>query len=132
MSDPSWTASLLCYCVGFLLCACGARGSLPLVAAGAPVLDALFVFRDVVLSWDRFLGDVACCVRVVLRQTSIMAVAFDGGVVLGADSRTTTGTYIANRVSDKITPMTSSIFCCRSGSAADTQAISDYVRYVPD
>jgi len=59
-----------------------------------------------------------------------MAVAFDGGVVLGADSRTTTGTYIANRVSDKITPMTDSIFCCRSGSAADTQAISDYVRYV--
>lgn len=59
-----------------------------------------------------------------------MAVAFDGGVVLGADSRTTTGAYIANRVSDKITPMTDSIFCCRSGSAADTQAISDYVRYV--
>lgn len=50
--------------------------------------------------------------------------------MLGADSRTTTGTYIANRVSDKITPMTESIFCCRSGSAADTQAISDYVRYV--
>ncbi|OSX71402.1 hypothetical protein BU14_0537s0010 [Porphyra umbilicalis] len=64
--------------------------------------------------------------------TSIMAVAFDGGVVLGADSRTTTGTYIANRVSDKITPMTDSIFCCRSGSAADTQAISDYVRYYLD
>jgi len=59
-----------------------------------------------------------------------MAVAFDGGVVLGADSRTTTGAYIANRVSDKITPMTDSIYCCRSGSAADTQAISDYVRYV--
>lgn len=71
-------------------------------------------------------------VGAALPQTSIMAVAFDGGVVLGADSRTTTGTYIANRVSDKITPMTESIFCCRSGSAADTQAISDYVRYVLD
>lgn len=61
--------------------------------------------------------------------TSIMAVTFDGGVVMGADSRTTTGSYIANRVSDKITPMTDKIFCCRSGSAADTQLISDYVRY---
>lgn len=61
--------------------------------------------------------------------TSIMAVAFDGGVVMGADSRTTTGAYIANRVSDKITPMTDKIYCCRSGSAADTQIISDYVRY---
>lgn len=61
--------------------------------------------------------------------TSIMAVSFDGGVVMGADSRTTTGSYIANRVSDKITPMTDKIYCCRSGSAADTQVISDYVRY---
>mmetsp|Transcript_9545 Transcript_9545/g.17204 ORF Transcript_9545/g.17204 Transcript_9545/m.17204 type:complete len:224 (+) Transcript_9545:1079-1750(+) len=64
--------------------------------------------------------------------TSIMAVSFDGGVVMGADSRTTTGSYIANRVSDKITPITSQIYCCRSGSAADTQAISDYVRYYTD
>eukprot|EP00184_Porphyridium_aerugineum_P008407 CAMPEP_0184691488 /NCGR_PEP_ID=MMETSP0313-20130426/332_1 /TAXON_ID=2792 /ORGANISM="Porphyridium aerugineum, Strain SAG 1380-2" /LENGTH=225 /DNA_ID=CAMNT_0027149221 /DNA_START=63 /DNA_END=740 /DNA_ORIENTATION=- len=61
--------------------------------------------------------------------TSIMAVSFDGGVVMGADSRTTTGSYIANRVSDKITPITDKVYCCRSGSAADTQAISDYVRY---
>jgi 20S proteasome subunit beta 1 len=61
--------------------------------------------------------------------TSIMAVAFDGGVVMGADSRTTTGSYIANRVSDKITPITPRVYCCRSGSAADTQIISDYVRY---
>lgn len=61
--------------------------------------------------------------------TSIMAVAFDGGVVMGADSRTTTGSYIANRVSDKITPVTPRVYCCRSGSAADTQIISDYVRY---
>ncbi|KAA8497752.1 Proteasome subunit beta type-6 [Porphyridium purpureum] len=60
--------------------------------------------------------------------TTIMATAFDGGVVMGADSRTTTGSYIANRVSDKITPITDKVWCCRSGSAADTQAISDYVR----
>ena len=35
--------------------------------------------------------------------TSIMAVEFDGGVIVGADSRTTTGAYIANRVTDKLT-----------------------------
>lgn len=61
--------------------------------------------------------------------TSIMAVAFDGGVVVGADSRTTTGSYIANRVSDKLTPVHERIYCCRSGSAADTQAVSDIVAY---
>eukprot|EP00696_Hemimastix_kukwesjijk_P010177 gnl/Hemi2/22789_TR7630_c0_g1_i1.p1 gnl/Hemi2/22789_TR7630_c0_g1~~gnl/Hemi2/22789_TR7630_c0_g1_i1.p1 ORF type:complete len:240 (-),score=59.36 gnl/Hemi2/22789_TR7630_c0_g1_i1:139-807(-) len=61
--------------------------------------------------------------------TSIMAVQFDGGVVVGADSRTSTGSYIANRVSDKLTQVSDYIYCCRSGSAADTQAVSDYVRY---
>lgn len=58
-----------------------------------------------------------------------MAVEFDGGVVIGADSRTTTGAYIANRVTDKLTKVTDFIYCCRSGSAADTQAIADIVNY---
>ncbi|CAN9509403.1 unnamed protein product [Ophioblennius macclurei] len=61
--------------------------------------------------------------------TTIMAVEYDGGVVIGADSRTTTGAYIANRVTDKLTPIHDRIFCCRSGSAADTQAIADVVAY---
>jgi 20S proteasome subunit beta 1 len=101
-------------------------------------------------------------------QTTIMAVTFDGGVVMGADSRTSTGlliysllaellgralvcataseadvdtafgrmlrglniagSYVANRVSDKITAIHDRIYVCRSGSAADTQAISDVVR----
>lgn len=61
--------------------------------------------------------------------TTIMAVEFDKGVVIGADSRTTTGSYIANRVTDKLTPLHDRIFCCRSGSAADTQAVADIVKY---
>lgn len=65
--------------------------------------------------------------------TSIIAVEFDGGVVLGADSRTSTGIYVANRVSDKLTQVHDRIYCCRSGSAADTQAVSDYARrYLTD
>ena len=64
-----------------------------------------------------------------------MAVAFNGGVVIGADSRTTMGSYIvrfcftiewsnniqANRVTDKLTHIHDRIYCCRSGSAADPQ-----------
>ncbi|XP_018579979.1 proteasome subunit beta type-6 [Anoplophora glabripennis] len=61
--------------------------------------------------------------------TSIMAAEFAGGVIIGADSRTTTGAYIANRVTDKLTKITDHIYCCRSGSAADTQAIADIVKY---
>lgn len=37
--------------------------------------------------------------------------------------------YISNRFADKLTKITDYIYCCRSGSAADTQAISDIVAY---
>jgi len=100
-----------------------------------------------------------------------MAVEYDGGVIVGADSRTSTGApavhraaappphppsrpptpllsprrrqngllhpvasvragvYVSNRVSDKITGVDERIYVCRSGSAADTQAVSDYVTH---
>ncbi|KAL6777392.1 PBA1 [Auxenochlorella protothecoides x Auxenochlorella symbiontica] len=61
--------------------------------------------------------------------TTIMAATFDGGVILGADSRTSTGDYIANRVTDKITPLSDSVYICRSGSAADTQNMSRYISW---
>lgn len=65
----------------------------------------------------------------MILQTTIMAVQYEDGVIMGADSRTTTGAYIANRVTDKLTKVTDYIYCCRSGSAADTQAIADIVKY---
>ena len=49
-------------------------------------------------------------------QTTIMACVYDGGVVLGADSRTSTGNYVANRASDKITQVVDNVWMCRSGS----------------
>ncbi|TYH69708.1 hypothetical protein ES332_D05G073200v1 [Gossypium tomentosum] len=80
--------------------------------------------------------------------TTIIGVTYNGGVVLGADSRTSTGMYVANRASDKITQLTDNVYVCRSGSinlsfasthltllfylgflAADSQIVSDYVRY---
>ena len=48
-----------------------------------------------------------------------------GGILLISRS---SGIYVANRVSDKLTSIHDRIYCCRSGSAADTQAISDMVR----
>ena len=38
-------------------------------------------------------------------QTTIMAVEYDGGVVMGADSRTSTGSYIANRFVKRTPPL---------------------------
>lgn len=58
-----------------------------------------------------------------------MAVTFNGGVVLGADSRTTTGAYIASRISDKIEPIHSRIFCLRSGVSSHTQMLAKTTRH---
>jgi 20S proteasome subunit beta 1 len=58
--------------------------------------------------------------------TVIMALAYDGGVVLAADSRTSSG-FVVNRVSNKLTKLSKKIYCCRSGSAADTQNLADQV-----
>jgi hypothetical protein len=35
----------------------------------------------------------------------------------------------ANRVTDKLTHIHDRVYCCRSGSAADTQAVADIVHY---
>merc|ERR1719161_2485745 len=59
--------------------------------------------------------------------TTIMAVEYDGGVVMGADTRTSTGEYVANRASRKISKVHDKIFVCRCGSAADTQALTGFV-----
>lgn len=61
--------------------------------------------------------------------TSIMAVCYNGGVIMGADTRTSTGSYVASRVTNKINPISEKIYVARCGSAADSQAIIDIVKY---
>lgn len=72
--------------------------------------------------------DVMSPEKAVSTGTTIMAVEYNGGVVLGADSRTSTGDYVANRASRKISKVHDKIFVCRSGSAADTQALTGFVQ----
>merc|ERR1712010_382212 len=62
----------------------------------------------------------------VLTGTTIIACSYDGGVVLGADSRTSSGSYVANKAADKITKVCDQVYLCRSGSAAHTQAVAGY------
>ncbi|XP_004624316.1 proteasome subunit beta type-9 [Octodon degus] len=61
--------------------------------------------------------------------TTIMAVEFDGGVVLGSDSRVSAGQAVVNRVFDKLSPLHKRIYCAMSGSAADAQAVVDSAAY---
>ncbi|KAG8373920.1 hypothetical protein BUALT_Bualt11G0075400 [Buddleja alternifolia] len=55
--------------------------------------------------------------------TTIIGVTYNGGVVLGADSRTSTGMYVANRASDKITQLTDNVYICRSGSLGQPSTV---------
>uniref|UniRef100_A0A7S1A9S0 Proteasome subunit beta n=1 Tax=Noctiluca scintillans TaxID=2966 RepID=A0A7S1A9S0_NOCSC len=73
--------------------------------------------------------DVMSPEAAVSTGTTILAVKFSGGVVLCADSRTSTGDYVANRASRKISKVTDRICVLRSGSAADTQALTQYVAH---
>ena len=51
-------------------------------------------------------------------QTTIMAASFKGGVVLGADTRTSTGAYVANRVTNKLTQLAEKVQCHSIASQA--------------
>ena len=44
------------------------------------------------------------------------------GVVLGADTRSTAGTTVADKNCEKIHYIASNIYCCGAGTAADTEA----------
>lgn len=73
--------------------------------------------------------DVNSAEGAVSTGTTIMACQFPWGVVMAADTRTSTGDYVANRASRKISKVYDKIFVCRCGSAADTQALTGFVQH---
>ncbi|CCF73706.1 20S proteasome subunit beta 1 [Babesia microti strain RI] len=61
--------------------------------------------------------------------TTILAMHYAGGVILAADSRTSSGQFVSNRVARKITKLLPNIYVARCGSAADTQNLSLILKY---
>jgi len=53
--------------------------------------------------------------------TTIVGCLFEGGVVLGADTRATAGNIVADKKSEKIHRIAKRIYCCGAGTAADTE-----------
>lgn len=53
--------------------------------------------------------------------TTIAGVVFAGGVVLGADTRATSGTVVFEKECEKIHYIADNIMCCGAGTAADTE-----------
>ena len=56
--------------------------------------------------------------------TTITGVCFDGGVVLGADTRSTNGETVADKNCEKIHYIAPNVYCCGAGTAADTEAVT--------
>lgn len=53
--------------------------------------------------------------------TTIVGVVYEGGIVLGADTRATSGTTVADKNCEKIHYIAPNIYCCGAGTAADTE-----------
>lgn len=53
-----------------------------------------------------------------------MGVKYDGGVVLGADTRATGGSIVVEKNCEKIHYVAPNIYCCGAGTAADTQFVN--------
>lgn len=59
--------------------------------------------------------------------TTIAGVLFDGGVVLGADTRATEDTIVADKNCEKIHYIAANMYCCGAGTAADTEATTQLI-----
>ncbi|RNC49815.1 proteasome beta 2 subunit [Trypanosoma cruzi] len=59
--------------------------------------------------------------------TTIVGVVYKEGVVLGADTRATEGSIVADKRCKKIHYMAPNIMCCGAGTAADTEAVTNMV-----
>ena len=53
--------------------------------------------------------------------TTIVGVVFKDGVVLGADTRATNDSTVADKNCEKIHYIADNIYCCGAGTAADTE-----------
>ncbi|MCO5548423.1 hypothetical protein L7F22_001879 [Adiantum nelumboides] len=59
--------------------------------------------------------------------TTIVGLIFKDGVILGADTRATEGSIVADKNCEKIHKLAPNIFCCGAGTAADTENVTDMV-----
>lgn len=64
--------------------------------------------------------------------TTILAVKYDGGIMLAADGRSANSMFVGNACSDKLEPIHQRIYAQRSGTSAHTSTIAKYVRYYVD
>lgn len=62
--------------------------------------------------------------------TTIAGIVYKDGVVLGADTRATGGSEVADKNCEKIHYLAPNIYCCGAGTAADTEKTTEMIRWV--
>lgn len=65
--------------------------------------------------------------KVVKTGTTIAGIVFKDGVILGADTRATEGTVVADKNCEKIHYIADNIYCCGAGTAADTEYTTNII-----
>lgn len=60
--------------------------------------------------------------------TTIVGMAYKNGVVLGADTRATGGSEVADKDCEKIHYLAPNIYCCGAGTAADTEKTTELIQ----
>eukprot|EP00127_Corallochytrium_limacisporum_P002297 Clim_evm85s109 gene=Clim_evmTU85s109 len=65
--------------------------------------------------------------RATKTGTTIAGVVFKDGVILGADTRATNGTIVADKNCEKIHYIAPNIYCCGAGTAADTENVTNMI-----
>ena len=64
--------------------------------------------------------------KAVKTGTTIAGLVFDGGVLLGADTRATEGEVVADKNCEKIHYLADNMYCCGAGELCMMYAISVY------
>lgn len=59
--------------------------------------------------------------------TTIVGLVYKNGIVLGADTRSTNDTTVADKNCEKIHYIAPNIYCCGAGTAADTEKTTDSI-----
>jgi 20S proteasome subunit beta 2 len=62
--------------------------------------------------------------KVTKTGTTIAGIVFGDGVILGADTRATSDTIIADKNCEKIHYLAANMYCCGAGTAADTEMVT--------
>mmetsp|Transcript_22484 Transcript_22484/g.33643 ORF Transcript_22484/g.33643 Transcript_22484/m.33643 type:complete len:303 (+) Transcript_22484:140-1048(+) len=72
-------------------------------------------------------GPVGYLPQATKTGTTIVGLVYKGGVVLGADTRATGGTEVADKNCEKIHFLAPNIYCCGAGTAADTEKTTELI-----